>query len=85
VLRDLSKLPALIGKYPILVGTSRKKFIGTVTQQPEPKDRSFGTAATVTAAVQAGAHMVRVHDVPEMVQVVKMADAIFKKIGYTDE
>jgi dihydropteroate synthase len=60
---------------PILVGTSRKRFIGDITGS-EPLDRIEGTAATVTAAVMNGAHIVRVHDVKFMNRVCRMADAI---------
>lgn len=63
---------------PWLVGTSRKGFIGKITGVKEPSERSWGTAATVTAAVRGGADIVRVHDVEEMAKVVKMADAIFR-------
>ena len=80
VLRHLAELrcwPGLEG-LPWLVGSSRKSFIGKVTGVPRPVDRVFGTAATVAAAVQGGADVVRVHDVTEMGQVVKMADAIWR-------
>ncbi len=60
---------------PLLAGTSRKSFIGRLLDLPEGQ-RAWGTAATVTAAILAGAHMVRVHDVPEMVQVARVADRI---------
>lgn len=63
---------------PWLVGTSRKGFIGKITGVKEPSERSWGTAATITAAVRGGADIVRVHDVEEMAKVVKMADAIFR-------
>jgi dihydropteroate synthase len=61
---------------PVLVGPSRKSFIGTVLGGAPPAERLFGTAAAVAAAVIAGAHLVRVHDVAEMVQVVRVCDAI---------
>lgn len=80
VLRRLEELrawPGLEG-LPWLLGSSRKSFIGKVTGVPKPMDRVFGTAATVAAAVQGGADIVRVHDVLEMGQVVKMADAIWR-------
>ncbi|KAI5866794.1 Dihydropteroate synthase [Durotheca rogersii] len=80
VLRHFDELrawPGLRG-LPWLVGSSRKSFIGKVTGVPKPMDRVFGTAATVAAAVQGGADIVRVHDVVEMGQVVKMADAIWR-------
>jgi len=63
---------------PWMIGTSRKAFIGHVTDVPEPRDRTWGTAATVTAAVRGGVDIVRVHDVNEMVKVVRMADAIYR-------
>ena len=62
---------------PILIGTSRKAFIGRVTGG-EPKERREGTAATVTAAVMNGAHVVRIHDVKFMKPVVSMTDAILR-------
>ncbi|CAJ2512363.1 Uu.00g053780.m01.CDS01 [Anthostomella pinea] len=80
VLRHFDELrcwPGLEG-LPWLLGSSRKSFIGKVTGVPKPMDRVFGTAATVAAAVQGGADIVRVHDVVEMGQVVKMADAIWR-------
>jgi dihydropteroate synthase len=69
-LREFSSLGC-----PIMVGTSRKSFIGSVLNLPI-EDRVEGTAATVAAAVLGGAHIVRVHDVREMVRVCRMADAI---------
>jgi dihydropteroate synthase len=60
---------------PVMVGVSRKAFIGQLTGRVAA-ERQFGTAAAVTAAVLAGARAVRVHDVPEMVEVVAVAEAI---------
>ena len=60
---------------PILMGTSRKSFIGKVLNK-EIKDRLMGTAATVCACVLKGAHMVRVHDVRPMKEIIAMTDAI---------
>ncbi len=78
----LARLPELkrLG-CPLLVGTSRKTFIGALLAAKSgeilpPEERLWGTAATVAAAVLGGAHIVRVHDVGEMAQVVKLADAI---------
>jgi dihydropteroate synthase len=75
-LPELSKLG-----YPLLVGTSRKSFIAHIlsTQSQhssERDDRIWGTAATVAASILQGAHIVRVHDVAEMVQVARVTDAI---------
>jgi dihydropteroate synthase len=61
---------------PVLVGASRKSFIGTLLAQPDPAEREWGTAATVAWAVAAGARVVRVHKVAEMAQVVRLTDAI---------
>src|SRR6266404_4680995 len=79
----LAKLPALAGLgYPLMVGTSRKGFLGVTLARngnPLPSgDRTWGTAATVAASILRGAHIVRVHDVEEMVQVAKVADCLLK-------
>jgi dihydropteroate synthase len=77
----LAKLPSLakLG-YPLLVGTSRKGFLGatlaTKGKPAPPEQRIWGTAATVVASILNGAHMVRVHDVAEMAQVARVADAL---------
>lgn len=67
---------------PLVVGTSRKVFIGRALAEggdPQPAtQRLWGTAATVTAAVMGGAHIVRVHDVAEMRDVVRVADALVR-------
>ena len=64
---------------PLLVGPSRKSFLARpLGGQVTPTDREWATAAAVTAAVLAGAHIVRVHAVREMVQVVRIADEIRK-------
>jgi 2-amino-4-hydroxy-6-hydroxymethyldihydropteridine diphosphokinase/dihydropteroate synthase len=80
ILRRLDELrdwPGLRG-LPWLVGSSRKRFIGKITGIENPRRRTWGTAATVAAAVQGGADIVRVHDVYEMAQVAKMSDAIWR-------
>ncbi len=61
---------------PIVVGPSRKAFLGHALGGAPPSERVWGTAAAVAAAVLAGAHIVRVHDVREMAQVVRVADAM---------
>jgi dihydropteroate synthase len=70
-----------LGK-PILVGPSRKSFIGKILDEPNPEARGVGTLAAVTAAVLRGASIVRVHDVPPAVQACKIADAVVReKVG----
>jgi dihydropteroate synthase len=74
----LAGLPALAAALdcPILVGPSRKSFMrGAIGDRPA-RERDWGTAAAVTAAVLAGAHIVRVHAVAEMIQVVRVAEEI---------
>jgi dihydropteroate synthase len=77
----IEKLPrlAVLG-YPLLVGTSRKGFLGaTLARDGKPaptEERIWGTAATVTASILGGAHIVRVHDVAEMVQVARVTDCV---------
>jgi dihydropteroate synthase len=61
---------------PVLVGPSRKSFLTAATGAQPAADRDWATAAAVTAAVLGGAHIVRVHRVAQMVQVVRVADAI---------
>lgn len=80
LLRRFSELRDFEGLrgFPWVVGASRKGFIGKVTGVEDAKERKWGTAATVAAAVQGGADVVRVHDVKEMGQVVAMADAIWR-------
>jgi dihydropteroate synthase len=77
----LQKLPQLAALgYPLLVGTSRKGFLGATLahdgKPAPPEERTWGTAATVTASILGGAHIVRVHDVAEMLQVARVADCV---------
>ena len=82
----LGRRNALAG-YPMLIGASRKLFLGKILEQPDsdgkyegrktkPNERGWGTAATVTCAVLEGALVVRVHDVLEMGDVVRVASAL---------
>ena len=61
---------------PILVGPSRKSFIGRILGDALPLERTEGTAAAVAVSIMNGADIIRVHDVKEMAEVVKVADAI---------
>ena len=81
VLARLPALAALIDR-PILVGPSRKSFMREAVHDRPPADRDWGTAAAVTAAVLAGAHIVRVHAVAEMVQVMRVAEEIRRAISH---
>jgi dihydropteroate synthase len=75
VLARLSALASALDR-PVLVGPSRKSFMREALDGRPPEERDWGTAAAVTAAVLAGAHIVRVHAVGEMVQVVRVAEEI---------
>jgi dihydropteroate synthase len=76
----LARLPAiaLALDRPLLVGPSRKSFLRAASGERDAPQRDWATAAAVTAAVLGGAHIVRVHAVPEMVQVVRTAEEIRK-------
>ena len=75
----LQKLPELarLG-FPLLVGASRKGFIGKALGGAPEGERAWGTAATVAASILGGAHIVRVHDVAEMSQVARIIDAVLR-------
>ncbi|WP_293340978.1 dihydropteroate synthase [Microcoleus sp. CAWBG58] len=76
ILRQLPKFRDL--DCPILVGVSRKSFIGHILNQPEAKQRIWGTAAACTSAIANSADILRIHDVREMHDVCLVADAIFR-------
>ncbi|MEM6590901.1 MAG: dihydropteroate synthase [Cyanobacteria bacterium P01_H01_bin.119] len=76
ILRRLAELKTL--NCPILVGPSRKSFIGWILDQPNPQRRVWGTAAACCAAIAAGADILRVHDGAEMADVCRVADAIWR-------
>jgi dihydropteroate synthase len=80
----LAKLPELLKLgCPLMVGTSRKGFLGaTLAQHGKPataEERTWGTAATVAASILNGAHIVRVHDVAEMAMVARVSDAVLSR------
>jgi dihydroneopterin aldolase/2-amino-4-hydroxy-6-hydroxymethyldihydropteridine diphosphokinase/dihydropteroate synthase len=81
ILRNLSSLTisgSLLEGMPILVGVSRKSFIGKVTNQEIASERTFGSAAATTASILGGAAIVRVHDVKEMKEVCLVSDSLIK-------
>lgn len=81
ILKNFHKLKhdGNVRNFAWLIGSSRKSFIGKITGVEDPKQRGWGTAATVTAAIEGGADIVRVHDASEMDAVVKMADAMYRR------
>jgi dihydropteroate synthase len=81
LLAKLDQLIAAFPDYPLLIGTSRKSFIGRLIADdsgtPAPaEDRLHGSLATITAAILKGAHIVRVHDVKATVETIRVAESI---------
>lgn len=74
LLRNIDKFVAT--GYRVLVGTSRKSFIGKITGKKNPSDRIFGNAATVALCAASGVSITRVHDVPQMTDVIKITNAM---------
>jgi dihydropteroate synthase len=74
LLQRLSELKEL--NLPILVGVSRKSFMGPILNKDDSKERIWGTAAACYGAIARGADILRVHDVAQMYDVCRVADAI---------
>jgi len=74
ILHNLDRF-ALLGR-PVLIGPSRKAFIGRILDNAPPQERIYGTAAAVAISIMKEANIIRVHDVMEMVQVARVADAV---------
>jgi dihydropteroate synthase len=79
LLRRLDEIVAL--GYPVLVGASRKRFIGEIAGVTEPRERLGGSIAVALGAVEKGAAIVRVHDVVETVQALAVAQAVRDGMG----
>jgi dihydropteroate synthase len=77
LLRNLQDLRERVGK-PLLVGVSRKSFIGQILDRPDPEQRIWGTAAACAAAIERGTDLLRVHDVAEMIDVIRVTDALVR-------
>jgi dihydropteroate synthase/2-amino-4-hydroxy-6-hydroxymethyldihydropteridine diphosphokinase len=78
LLRECSSLVQRLQPSPVLLSSSRKRFIGTILNEPDPKRRQFGNAATTAAAIAGGADVVRVHEVKEMAQTALVCDSIYR-------
>ena len=72
----LDRFAHAFAEFPILIGTSRKSFIGRLLDGAPAAERLHGTMAPVAAAVLGGAHIVRAHDVKAAVETVRVIDAI---------
>jgi dihydropteroate synthase len=81
LLHRLAERKAALGGLPLLVGTSRKRFLGELLTGAPPDERLEGTAASVALAIAAGADIVRVHDVAPIMRVVRVADGIVRWQG----
>jgi len=84
----IARLDELAGRFPgfpVIIGTSRKSFIGRLLEDAPVDERTYGTMASVTAAVLRGAHIVRVHDVRTALESVRVADAIKRAVRRTSE
>ena len=79
ILHRLAELKAALDGLPLLIGTSRKRFIGELLDGASADDRVEGTAATVALAVAAGADIVRVHDVAHIARTRRIADAVVRR------
>jgi dihydropteroate synthase len=81
LIAKLDQLIAAFPDYPLLIGTSRKSFIGRILadesgEPAAPEDRLHGSLATITAAILHGAHIVRVHDVKATTEIIRVAESI---------
>jgi len=79
LLHRLGELKRDVGGLPVLIGTSRKRFLGELMGDAAPDDRIEGTAATAALAVMAGADVVRVHDVAPIARTLRVADAVVRR------
>ncbi len=79
LLHRLAELKRALGGLPMLVGTSRKRFLGELLDGAAPDDRVEGTAATVALAIGSGADIVRVHDVAALARTVRVSDAVVRR------
>jgi dihydropteroate synthase len=76
LIAKLDQLAAEFAEFPLLIGTSRKSFIGKLLDGAPADERLYGTIASIAASVLKGAHIVRVHDVRAAVEAVRIADAV---------
>lgn len=76
LIRNLSAFKTI--KAPLLLGVSRKTFIGKLCDRPEPSDRLYGTIAACTACIAGGADILRVHDPKEIMEACRVSDAIWR-------
>jgi len=78
ILRELRVMKERLSGFPLLVGPSRKAFLGQILHKQQPRDRDYGTAGAVCAAIKNGADIVRVHNVSMMRDAVRVYDALVR-------
>ena len=78
LIAKLDQLAHEFADFPILIGTSRKSFIGKLLDNAPADQRLHGTIASIATSVLKGAHIVRVHDVKAAVEAIKVADAVLR-------
>lgn len=71
-------LPGVFGRMPLLVGPSRKRFIGSITGRPDPKDRDLGSAAACVVAAAQGAEIMRVHNAGMASEALRVVDCVYR-------
>jgi dihydropteroate synthase len=81
LIAKLDQLRIAFAEFPIMIGTSRKSFIGKLLNNAPADQRHHGTIASLVASVLNGAHIVRVHDVKAAVEAIKIADAVKRTTG----
>jgi dihydropteroate synthase len=81
LIAKLDQVLIAFAELPIMIGTSRKSFIGKLLENAPADERLHGTIASIAAAVMNGAHIVRVHDVKAAVEAIKVADAVKRTSG----
>jgi len=78
LIANLDQLIHAFPDQPLMIGTSRKSFLGKLLNDAPAGERLYGTIATVIASILKGAHIVRIHDVKATVEAVRVADAVFR-------
>jgi dihydropteroate synthase len=78
LIAKIDRLAQEFSDFPIMIGTSRKSFLGKLLNGAAADQRLYGSIATVVASVLNGAHIVRVHDIRAAIEAVRVADAVFR-------
>ena len=78
LLQSCASLMARVAPSPVLIGASRKRFLGTILNEPDAKKRSYGNAAVTAIAIAGEADVIRVHEVREMSQVARVCDRVYR-------